>query len=119
MFANSIFKIEVHDKDELVDNKIKEDIPLFDIQAWLKVEEEKNRPPTPVDQVDPKTGKKIAKKEEKKEVKKEDPKKKDTKKKDLKIGDPIKEAVIEPEVNNKNYGIASFNLQDLLKPNVR
>ena len=119
LFQNSIFKIEVHDKDELVDNKIKEDIPLFDIQAWLKVEEEKNKPSTPVDQVDPKTGKKITKREEKKEVKKEENKKKETKKKDIKVGEPIKEVVPEPEINNKNYGVANFNLQDLLKPNVR
>ena len=87
----------MHDKDEVVRNDLKEELQLFDIERWLQIEEEKNRPPEPDFTLDPKTGKKIPKKEQKKEEKKEVKKevkkdaKKDNKKKEVKLGEPILE----------------------------
>jgi hypothetical protein len=69
---------------------------------------------------DPKLAKKGGK-DTKKETKKEETKKggKDTKKKDAKMGEPIREETKPKKINDLNYGIAEFNLSDLLKPNVR
>ena len=77
----------MHDCDELLDTKIRKEEGLLDIEAWLKAEAEKEKPPE-AEVIDPK-------KKGGKDVKKEPPKKeapkKDAKKKDVKLGEPIKE----------------------------
>ncbi|KAM3143220.1 hypothetical protein pb186bvf_004806 [Paramecium bursaria] len=117
-------KFELHDKDEIVINDLKAEVPLFDIEKWLQVEAEKEKPPEPVDLIDPKTGKKIPRKEEKKDVKKEVKKevkkdaKKDNKKKEIKLGEPIKEQQQQKQFNRNNYGVATFNLSAFIHKNV-
>lgn len=117
--------MEVHDKDEVLDNKVKQELPLMSVDAKIKEIEEKNKPPEE-EIVDPKAKKGAKapppKKVEppKKEVKK-DPKK-DVKKKggEIKI-EPIREVLEGPpiEYHRNNYGVACFFLTDLLKPSVR
>ena len=59
---------------------------LLDIEAWLKAEADKEKPPTPIETDPRKKGKEVKKEPPKKEAPK-----KDTKKKDVKMGDPVKE----------------------------
>jgi outer membrane biosynthesis protein TonB len=114
--GTQLFKVQVHDCDELLDTSLRKDQDLLDIEAWLKAEDAKNKPPEPVDVPDPK-------KKGGKEVKKEPPKKeapkKDTKKKDVKLGEPVRDPQPQRSYNRNNYGIAAYYLSDLLKPNVR
>ncbi|CAD8173492.1 unnamed protein product [Paramecium octaurelia] len=124
-FETKPLKFELHDKDEVVRNDVKEELQLFDIEKWLQIEEEKNRPPEPDFTVDPKTGKKIPKKEvkkdDKKEVKKEVKKdaKKDNKKKEVKLGEPILEEQPKKQYNRNNHGVAIMNLGAFIHSNVR
>ena len=87
---------------------------MLDIEAWLKADELKNKPPEPVDPVPKKGGKDVKKEPPKKEAPK-----KETKKKDVKLGEPIRDAPPARSYNRNNYGIAAYFLSDLLKPNVR
>jgi hypothetical protein len=87
LLKNKLLLVEVHNRDELLDTNVRRELDLFNIEQWMKIEEEKERPPEPVDE----KGKKGGKKEE---PKKEAPKKeakKDTKKKEVKLGEPVKE----------------------------
>lgn len=88
---------------------------LLDIDAWLKAEELKNKPPE-VEVVDPK---KKGGKEVKKEAPKKEAPKKDNKKKDVKLGDPIRDPEVLKSYNRNNYGVAAYYLTDLLKPHMR
>ena len=36
--------MEIHDRDELLNNQVKEEIPLVDIEAKIKADIEKNQP---------------------------------------------------------------------------
>jgi len=126
-FRSQFLNLEVHDKDELIDNKIKEEVGLLDVEAKIKEFEDRNKPPEE-EIIDPKA-KKAAKKEAPPPPKKEAPKKeakkdakKDTKKKggEIKV-EPVKDIPTGPplEYHRSNYGVASFYLTDLLKPSVR
>lgn len=118
--------MEVHDKDERLDNKVKQELPLMDVDGKIKEYLEKNKPPEEeiVDPKGKKGGKAPPPAAKKEAPKKEPPKKdakKDTKKKggELKI-EPIREEQIPPiEYQRNNYGVACFFLTDLLKPSVR
>ncbi|KAL4490305.1 hypothetical protein ABPG72_004344 [Tetrahymena utriculariae] len=125
--ASHYVKMEVHDKDEVLDNKVKQELPLLSVESKIKEIEEKNKPPEE-EVIDPKAKKGApAKKEAPKKVEppkkdaKKDPKK-DAKKKggEIKI-DPIKDVPEGPpiEYHRNNYGVACFFLTDLLKPSVR
>jgi len=34
-FGKRLLKFELHDKDEIVRNDVKDELPLFDIERWL------------------------------------------------------------------------------------
>jgi len=94
--------MEVHDKDERLDNKVKQELPLMDVDGKIKEYLEKNKPPEEeiVDPKGKKGGKAPPPAAKKAAPKKEPPKKdakKDTKKKggELKI-EPIREEQIPP-----------------------
>lgn len=122
-FRGGFLKMEVHDKDELLDTKVRDELQILDVEAKIKEEEEKNKPPEE-EIVDPKAkGKKDTKKPGKKEEPKKDPKK-DAKKKagggDVKLGDLVyDEEEAKKEYLTTNYAVSVFVLSDFLKPNVR
>lgn len=86
----------------------------MDIEEWLKIEAKKEKP-IEVEVIDPK---KIGK-DSKKELPKKEIPKKDNKKKDIKLGEPIKDVQQSRQYNRNNFGVASYLLVDLLKPDVK
>ncbi|EGR26984.1 hypothetical protein IMG5_203830 [Ichthyophthirius multifiliis] len=62
--SSSFLKLELHDKDEIIDTKIKQELALIDIEQKILEEKEKNKP-----QIEEtgKGGKKVAKKDVKKD----------------------------------------------------
>jgi len=117
-------QFEVHDQDEVAKNQIREYKQLGEI----KYEE----PEPPAETLDPKAkgkGAAAKKREPSADPKKKDDKAKDAKgkdakgkkdpkkKKDVKTFEPIKNEDTREMIRN-NYGMANFNLQDLLNPHL-
>ncbi|KRX01048.1 hypothetical protein PPERSA_00796 [Pseudocohnilembus persalinus] len=123
-FRGKYLKMELHDKDEELDNQVRQELPLLDVQQKIQEEEEKNKPKEEEVNDPKKKGKKDTKKpgkqeETKKEVKK-DPKKDKKKGGDVKLDNLEK---YDPnqgkEFLTTNYAVGVYHLADFLKPSVR
>lgn len=124
-FNTSAFKVEIHDRDEIINENIQEETKIFDFKAHLDEEERKKKEKEEElliqqGKIKGKPADKNAKPAEKKEAPKDDKnKKKDVKKKDVKLGELVFEKEEKLNINSTNFGISSFFLIDFLKPHVR
>lgn len=117
--------MEIHDRDEIINENIQEETKIFDFKAVLDEEERKKKEKEEellAQQAKNAKGKPPAntKPGEKKDPSKDDKaKKKDLKKKDVKLGELIFDKEDKININSTNFGISTFFLIDFLKPHVK
>ena len=108
--------MEIHDRDEIINENLKNETKVFNFQEVLEEEARLLAEKLEAEKPTKKGGKQSPTKEKAKEEKS---KKKDTKKKDVKLAEPIREEKEIVKINSSIFGLANFYLSDLLKTGVR